>query len=97
MSISLIILPTHPGPVKILHDLDVAHLAVLCPGQSQKAEGHNVPQHSTSEEGKKTTTTKKKPKTGRKQRDSLREEGTVRKNRQICQPHYQYISTSQVK
>lgn len=63
MSISLIILPTHPGPVKILHDLDVAHLAVLCPGQSQKAEGHNVPQHSTSEEGKKTTTTKTKDRT----------------------------------
>lgn len=57
--IGLIILPTHPGPVKILHDLDVAHLAVLCTGQSHKAEGHNVPQHSTSEEGKKTTTTKK--------------------------------------
>lgn len=68
MSISLIILPTHLGPVKILHNLDVAHLAVLCPGQSQKAEGYNVPQHSTSEEGKKDNNNKK-TKTGGKQRD----------------------------
>lgn len=42
--------PTYPGLVKVLHDLDVGHLAVLSPGHSQEAEGHRVPQHFTSEE-----------------------------------------------
>lgn len=45
---------THPGPVKILHDLEVGHLAVLCTGQSHKEEGYDVPQHCTSEKKKKS-------------------------------------------
>lgn len=47
---ALRMLPTHPGLVKVLHDLDVGHLAVLSPGHPQEAEGHRVPQHFTSEE-----------------------------------------------
>lgn len=48
-------LRTYPGLVKVLHDLDVGHLAVLSPGHSQEAEGHRVPQHFTSEEREKGT------------------------------------------
>lgn len=51
----LVELATYPGPVKVLHDLDVGHLAVLSPGHSQEAEGHRVPQHFTSEEREDTT------------------------------------------
>lgn len=50
MSIALSM--SHPGLVEILHNLDVGHLAVLRQGHSQKAEGHNVPQHYTLEGGK---------------------------------------------
>lgn len=48
-------LPTHPGLVKVLHDLDVGHLTVLGPGHPQEAEGHCVPQHFTLEERQKPT------------------------------------------
>lgn len=44
---------THPVPVKVLLDLDVLHLAVLSQGESQKAEGHSVAQHTRLEEGEK--------------------------------------------
>lgn len=40
---------TNPGLVKVLHDLDVGHFAVLSPGHPQEAEDHRVPQHFTSE------------------------------------------------
>lgn len=46
------VLLTHPCFVKVLHGLDVGHLAVLCPGQSQEREGHNAAQHSNSKKEK---------------------------------------------
>jgi len=52
---------THLCPVKVLHDLDVGHLAVLCRGhgqetEGQEPEGHSGAQHSTSEERKGAAT-----------------------------------------
>lgn len=48
-------LPTHPCLVKVLHDLEVGHLAVLSPGHPQEAEDHRVQQHFTSEERQRPT------------------------------------------